>query len=345
MRGRRAFVILTIYLLLLGGFAWMIELILERSASSGFGSSTYAGASIGQGIFAALLMLETLQVAFLAPVGDGRGDQPRTREADARPAGGHADLVDRHRPGQAPQRPRLRLAPDRRLDPAHGRRLRVRRRRPRRRPARLHRPRRHGPRARGVRAVLLEPGQADPGRDRDHDLRRPRRVDRVGLRPRVLGRHDDPRQRRRQRVGQGYGSAGDRLPQPVPGGGRRPVRDRDDAQRLVQPGILAPAQPERRGVRWWWRPDHPARAGAAGRRRQRDERGLRRPAGTTDRQRHRGRPRRGAVRHRPRRILAAQRDRLAGPVGRLPRAVRPVRLADPSLAPPAASPSFRTDPA
>jgi ABC-type transport system involved in multi-copper enzyme maturation permease subunit len=67
MRGRRAFVILTIYLLLLGGFAWMIELILERSASSGFGSSTYAGASIGQGIFAALLMLETLQVAFLAP--------------------------------------------------------------------------------------------------------------------------------------------------------------------------------------------------------------------------------------------------------------------------------------
>jgi len=67
MRGRRAFVILTIYLLLLGGFAWMVELIMERNASSGFGSSTYAGASIGQGIFAALLMLETLQVAFLAP--------------------------------------------------------------------------------------------------------------------------------------------------------------------------------------------------------------------------------------------------------------------------------------
>jgi ABC-type transport system involved in multi-copper enzyme maturation permease subunit len=67
MRGRRAFVILTIYLLLLGGFAWMVELILERNTTSGFGSSTYAGASIGQGIFAALLMLETLQVAFLAP--------------------------------------------------------------------------------------------------------------------------------------------------------------------------------------------------------------------------------------------------------------------------------------
>lgn len=68
MRGRRAFVILTIYLLLLGGFAWMVELIMERSASSGSGgTAAYAGASIGQGIFAALLMLETLQVAFLAP--------------------------------------------------------------------------------------------------------------------------------------------------------------------------------------------------------------------------------------------------------------------------------------
>lgn len=67
MRGRRAFVILTIYLLLLGGFAWMVELIMERNVSTGFGSSSYAGASIGQGIFAALLMLETLQVAFLAP--------------------------------------------------------------------------------------------------------------------------------------------------------------------------------------------------------------------------------------------------------------------------------------
>jgi ABC-type transport system involved in multi-copper enzyme maturation permease subunit len=68
MRGRRAFVILTIYLLLLGGFALMVELIAERSYSSGFGgTSTFATASIGQGIFAALLLLETLQVAFLAP--------------------------------------------------------------------------------------------------------------------------------------------------------------------------------------------------------------------------------------------------------------------------------------
>lgn len=68
MRGRRAFVILTIYLLLLGGFAWMVELIMERTYSFGFGGNgTYATAAIGQGIFAGLLMLETLQVAFLAP--------------------------------------------------------------------------------------------------------------------------------------------------------------------------------------------------------------------------------------------------------------------------------------
>jgi len=68
MRGRRAFMILTIYLLLLGGFAWMVELIMERTYSFGFGGNgTYATAAIGQGIFAALLMLETLQVAFLAP--------------------------------------------------------------------------------------------------------------------------------------------------------------------------------------------------------------------------------------------------------------------------------------
>ena len=68
MRGRRAFAILTLYLVLLGGFAWMVELLMETSWTSGFGQSTAgASASIGQGIFAALLMLETLQVVFLAP--------------------------------------------------------------------------------------------------------------------------------------------------------------------------------------------------------------------------------------------------------------------------------------
>lgn len=69
MRGRRAFVILTLYLVLLAGFGWMVELIMERSYSTNVGgSATFATAAIGQGIFAALLMLETLLVAFLAPM-------------------------------------------------------------------------------------------------------------------------------------------------------------------------------------------------------------------------------------------------------------------------------------
>jgi ABC-2 type transport system permease protein len=68
MRGRRAFVILTIYLLLLGGFALMIEKVIEANYSSGFGgTSAFASAAVGQGIFAALLFLMTLQVVFLAP--------------------------------------------------------------------------------------------------------------------------------------------------------------------------------------------------------------------------------------------------------------------------------------
>jgi len=68
MRGRRAFAILTIYLLLLAGFALMAEKLVESNYTSGFGnSSAFAGAAIGQGIFAALLMLMTLQVVFLAP--------------------------------------------------------------------------------------------------------------------------------------------------------------------------------------------------------------------------------------------------------------------------------------
>ena len=68
MRGRRAFAIITIYLLLLGGFALMAEKLVEANYSTGFGGqSAFAGAAIGQGIFAALLMLMTLQVAFLAP--------------------------------------------------------------------------------------------------------------------------------------------------------------------------------------------------------------------------------------------------------------------------------------
>lgn len=68
MRGKRAFIVLTIYLLLLAGFAAMVEILVEQSFQTGFGGSgAFASAAIGQGIFVALLMLMTLQVVFLAP--------------------------------------------------------------------------------------------------------------------------------------------------------------------------------------------------------------------------------------------------------------------------------------
>ncbi len=67
MRGRRAFTILSGYLVLLAAFAWMVELMMERTYSTTFGNSaTFATAAIGQGIFASVLMLETLVVVFLA---------------------------------------------------------------------------------------------------------------------------------------------------------------------------------------------------------------------------------------------------------------------------------------
>jgi ABC-type transport system involved in multi-copper enzyme maturation permease subunit len=68
MRGRRAFVVLTLYLVLLGTFAWMYELILEQrySASAG-GTAAYASAAIGQELFAGLMMVVTLLVVLLAP--------------------------------------------------------------------------------------------------------------------------------------------------------------------------------------------------------------------------------------------------------------------------------------
>jgi ABC-type transport system involved in multi-copper enzyme maturation permease subunit len=70
MRGRRAFIIITIHVLLLAAFAWMIMRLNEETIaglSSYGGQATYASASIGRGIFISLLMLQTLMVAVLAP--------------------------------------------------------------------------------------------------------------------------------------------------------------------------------------------------------------------------------------------------------------------------------------
>jgi ABC-2 type transport system permease protein len=69
MRGRRAFIIITIHVLLLALFAWMFMRILEeRNAGMSFGGQVnYASAGIGRGIFVGLMLLQTLMVAVLAP--------------------------------------------------------------------------------------------------------------------------------------------------------------------------------------------------------------------------------------------------------------------------------------
>lgn len=71
MRGRRAFLILTVYLILLAGVGWMIERLNEQALSFqnciGCGNATFGSASIGRGVFVGILMFQTLIVAFLAP--------------------------------------------------------------------------------------------------------------------------------------------------------------------------------------------------------------------------------------------------------------------------------------
>ena len=67
MRGRRAFVIITIHLLLVAGFAWMVETLMERTLTTNFGSTFSASADIGRALFVAMLILLTLIVLVLAP--------------------------------------------------------------------------------------------------------------------------------------------------------------------------------------------------------------------------------------------------------------------------------------
>ena len=71
VRGRRAFVVLTFYLLFLGLFAWAWELVAERTyiqnAALQGGSAAFASALVGQEVFGALVLVETLLVVFLAP--------------------------------------------------------------------------------------------------------------------------------------------------------------------------------------------------------------------------------------------------------------------------------------
>ena len=71
VRGRRAFVVLTFYLLFLGGFAWAWQLVAERAyvhnAALQGGSAAFASSLVGQEVFGALVLVETLLVVFLAP--------------------------------------------------------------------------------------------------------------------------------------------------------------------------------------------------------------------------------------------------------------------------------------
>jgi ABC-type transport system involved in multi-copper enzyme maturation permease subunit len=71
VRGRRAFVVLTFYLLFLGLFAWAWELVAERAyvhnAQLQGGSAAFASSLVGQEVFGALVLVETLLVVFLAP--------------------------------------------------------------------------------------------------------------------------------------------------------------------------------------------------------------------------------------------------------------------------------------
>lgn len=68
MRGKRAFVSVTVYVVLVAGFAWMVGQILETNARNQFAfDPTYQSASIGRGIFTALMFLQTLMISVLAP--------------------------------------------------------------------------------------------------------------------------------------------------------------------------------------------------------------------------------------------------------------------------------------
>jgi ABC-type transport system involved in multi-copper enzyme maturation permease subunit len=70
MRGRRAFIILTIHIVLLAAFAWMFERLNEedvmRMGTYG-GQATFGSAIVGRGVFSGLMMLQTLMIAVLAP--------------------------------------------------------------------------------------------------------------------------------------------------------------------------------------------------------------------------------------------------------------------------------------
>jgi ABC-type transport system involved in multi-copper enzyme maturation permease subunit len=70
MRGPRAFIAVTFYLVLLAGFAVMVYLLQQQSAAQQAawgGGNPYVSAQLGQAIFTVLLFLQVLLIVFLAP--------------------------------------------------------------------------------------------------------------------------------------------------------------------------------------------------------------------------------------------------------------------------------------
>ena len=188
MRGRRAFAILTIYLLLLAGFALMIETLIERSYTTGL--RLLVGVrqpGHRPGHLRRPAHADDPAGRLPRPVVHRRGDQPGAREADPGAAHRDAHLVARHRRREAALGARLRLPAHRGVDPADGRRVRVRRRRAGGRAQRLHRADRHRPGLGSFGLLCSSLVKRTTAGDGDHDLRRAGRDHRDGLHPRLLG--------------------------------------------------------------------------------------------------------------------------------------------------------------
>ena len=129
MRGRRAFVMLTIHLLLVAGFAWMIEPSPSGSLTGGFGGIS-ASAEIGRTLFSALIMLLTLIVLVLAPASTAGAISLEREKQTLDLLDDHADLVARDHPRQAAVGAQLGVPAAARVDPRDGAGVHLRRRAP-----------------------------------------------------------------------------------------------------------------------------------------------------------------------------------------------------------------------
>ena len=133
MRGRRAFIVLTIYLGLLALITYGSYLVVAPTCPRQLRRrrlrepGKYLGDRGPDDLHASLDLPAHPHLLHRTGL-HGRADQPRAREADARPAREHADAPRSDRPRQAPGGARLRRADDRGGRADHGDRADVRRR-------------------------------------------------------------------------------------------------------------------------------------------------------------------------------------------------------------------------